>query len=178
MNNMGKWKELETEITLHIDGSFDELITIGQQDGFQGLSGLAFQIKKGVERASSKAVSDLAKHNRSLQQRFIADISVHPYASGMLASSIIEQKKGEYQYLIGTRINNIYPMSVEYGRKEIRPKNAKVLWFYSLSGEIVFTKHVGPAEPRPFVEPAYKETERIAQKVTDALIDKELSVFR
>ena len=176
---MGKWKELETEITLHIDGSFDELIKIGQQDGFQGLSGLAFQLKKGVERASSKAVSDLAKHNRSLQQRLIADTSVHPYASGMLASSIIEQKTGEYQYLIGTRINHIYPMAVEYGRKEVRPKKPNgVLWFYSLSGEIVFTRYAGPAEPRPFVEPAYKETERIAQKITDALIDKELAAFR
>lgn len=175
---MGKWKELETEITITIDGSFDELIKIGQQDGFQGLSGLAFQLKKSVERAASKAAKDLAAHNRSLQQRLIADISVHPYASGMLASSIIEQQTGEYQYLIGTRINHIYPMAVEYGRREIRPKNAKALFFYALSGEPVWAKHVGPAEPRPFVEPAYKETERISLKVTDTIIDKELSAFK
>jgi len=174
---MGKWKELEVEITTTVDENFNELIKIGQDPSFQGLSGLAFQLKKGVERASKKGTRDLAKHNRSIQQKFISDTSVHPYASGMLSSSIVETGQ-DLHYIIGTRINHIYPMSVEKGRRGFSAKPGHFLAFYLLSGELIFRKSVGPAPPRPFVEPAYKETERISKKVMEAVIDKELSVFR
>lgn len=174
---IGKWNELNVEIITTIDPDIDKLIEIGHNPAFQGLSGLAFQIKNSIEKASKKGTEHIAKHNRSLQQRFISDLSVHPYASGVLSSSIIIQGS-DLHYFIGTRINHIYPMAVEKGRRGFSAKDGGVLWFYSLSGEIVFTKRVGPAEPRPFVEPAYKETERIAQKVMDTLIDKELSAFR
>ena len=64
----------------------------------------------------------------------------------------------------GTRINHIYPMSVEYGRGPVYPIRAKALAFY-LNGELVFRKSVGPAKPRPFVAPAYEVTGQIADEI-------------
>ena len=132
------------------------------------------KIKTGIENGSKEGVADIAVRNRSFQQQLITDTGEHPYASGMLGSSIIEDQQDEYTWLVGTRINHIYPMAVEYGRDAVEPVNAKVLFFYALSGEPVFTKHVGPAEPRPFVAPAYDKTEDIAEELMIRYIGRNL----
>ena len=67
--------------------------------------------------------------------------------------------------MIGTIINHIYPLSVEYGRGPVYPIRAKALAFYSDSGELIFRKSVGPAKPRPFVAPAFEKTVDIADEI-------------
>ncbi|GEM_PF-1980839 len=47
-----------------------------------------------------------------------------------------------------------YAAYVEFGRGPVNPVNKKFLHFFTKDGKEVFTKHVGPAEPRPFLEPA------------------------
>lgn len=171
---MGAWNELDTKITVTSDTDFEELQALGREPYFQGLTGLAFQMDNAFKRIEKKAVKDLAVHNRSVQQRLLSDLSEHPYSQGMLASSIEEKPSGDNSYLIGTRISHIYPLCVEKGRGPITATKAKALAFYSLSGELVFRKSVGPAPARPFVKPAFSETERIAEKVVTSLIKKEL----
>lgn len=163
---MGAWDELDTEISAEVDtteletaiGLCDEYFTDDIREHLE-------QIKKGVEKGTGEGVKDIATRNRSFQQQLITDLGEHPYASGMLGSSIVEEEQDEYTWLVGTRINHIYPMAVEYGRGPVEPVNAKALFFYSLSGEPVWTKHVGPAEPRPFVAPAYDKTDNIAEEL-------------
>jgi hypothetical protein len=54
--------------------------------------------------------------------------------------------------ILGSELH--YAVYVEYGRGPVVPINAKFLHFVTKDGKEVFTKYVGPAEPRPFLEPA------------------------
>ena len=172
---MGAWEELDTEISVEVDTSnIDYAISLCDEYFLEDVETMLNDIKKGIEEGSSEGVADLATRNRSFQQQLITDTSVHPYASGMLGSSITEEQQDEYTWLIGTRINHIYPMAVEYGRDSVEPVHAKVLFFYSLSGEPVWTMHSGPAEPRPFVAPAYDKTDAIAEEIMLRYIGRNL----
>lgn len=159
---MGRWKELETEISVELDLSdLDHLLNYG--DEFAPLKLKVEQIKSKMERGSKRAVHELAKRNVSWQEKYINKHCKNP--SGMLASSIVPEKKTDYSWITGTRINHIYPMSVEYGRKGFGPKKAKALAFYNDDGELIFRKRVGPAMPRPFVSPAYTETLLVSEEM-------------
>ena len=172
---MGAWDELDTEISVEVEtDDIDNALDLCDEYFLEDISKYLEDIKEGVEKGSSKAVSDLATRNRSFQQQLITDLGEHPYASGMLGSSIVEEEQDEYTWLIGTRINHIYPMAVEYGRDAVEPVNKKVLFFYALSGEPVFTMKSGPAEPRPFVEPAFEKTESIAEEMMMRYIGRNL----
>lgn len=156
---MGAWEELDTEIEVDLDLSeLDELI--GNDDPvFEPLTKIASDMKRAIENGSQRGALELAKKNISFQEEFINKNCDNP--SGMLASSI-DYSGSEYSYTTGTRINHIYPMSVEYGRKSFGPIRAKALAFY-LDGELVFRKRVGPAKPRPFVAPAFEKTDRLSE---------------
>ena len=85
-----------------------------------------------------------AKHN--LQQQQSID------RGHLLASiEILDEDVGKY-VTVGTTVP--YAEFVEFGRGPIRPVNAKVLHFFLKDGTEVFTTYAGPAEPRPFLEPA------------------------
>lgn len=172
---MGAWDELDTEISVEVEtDDIDFAIDLCDEYFTDDIREHLERVKKGIEDGSREGVADIAVRNRSFQQQLITDLSVHPYASGMLGSSIVEEEQDEYTWLVGTRINHIYPMAVEYGRDAVEPVNAKVLFFYALSGEPVFTKHVGPAEPRPFVQPAYDKTDNIAEELMLRYIGRNL----
>lgn len=172
---MGAWDELDTEVSVELDiTDIDVAIDLCDEYFLDDVRTELENIKKGVEDGSKEGVADIAVRNRSFQQQEITDLSKHPYASGMLGSSITEEEQDEYTWLIGTRINHIYPMAVEYGRDAVEPVNKSVLFFYALSGEPVFTKHVGPAEPRPFVEPAYEKTADLAEELMIRYIGRNL----
>lgn len=163
---MGAWEELDTEISVEIDTSeLEEALSLCDVNFTDEIKEELDKIKTGIEKGSEEGVKDIAVRNRSFQQQLITDLGEHPYASGMLGSSITEEQQDEYTWLVGTRIAHIYPMAVEKGRKGFEAQPGKVLWFYALSGDIVFTKKVGPAEPRPFVAPAYDKTENIAEEL-------------
>ena len=172
---MGAWDKLDTEITINVDTTDIDRAISGCDENFTDLiKSELIQIKKGYKKGCEEASKDIATRNRSFQQQEIGDTGKHPYASSKLSSSIVEEKKGDYTWLVGTRINHIYPLAVEYGRSAIKPRKAKVLFFYALSGEPVFTKHVGPAEPRPFVEPAFNITLNIAEEIVLRYIGRNL----
>ena len=172
---MGAWEELDTEISVEVETEeLDTAMELCDEYFTEDLKQYLEKIKEGVERGSEKGVKDIATRNRSFQQQLITDLGEHPYASGMLGSSITEEEQDEYTWLVGTRINHIYPMAVEYGRKEVVPVTAKVLFFYALTGEPVFTRYAGPAEPRPFVAPAYEKTDNLAEELMLRYIGKNL----
>lgn len=161
---MGAWDELDTEINVTVDTSeLDELLEIcGGSDIYEPLEASVNRLKKGLTDGSKEAVKDIARRNKSFQEQLINIVCDNP--SGRLMSSITAEKQNDFTYLVGTRITEIYPMSVEYGRREVYPKRAKALAFY-LDGELVFRKKVGRAEPRPFVAPAYETTKGVAEEI-------------
>lgn len=165
---MGAWDELDIEISVHLDTTeLDDVINFIESEhpdgALDGHKEVAIQLKHGWEEGSKRAVEDIANRNRSFQDQVIWDVCDNP--SGMLASSIDVEAIDEYTYLVGTRINHIYPMALEFGRGPIEPINAKALAFYSDTGELIFRKRVGEAKPRPFVAPAYEDSLGNAKRI-------------
>ena len=167
---MGAWDELDTEITIDVDTSdLEEILTL---DGevFEPVIDTVKTLIKNIHDGSKEAVENISKRNKSFQQEIIGNICKNP--TGMLQSSIHnKQINGGYGYLVGTVINHIYPMSVNYGA-DIYPKNKKVLRFQpppDWKGKVskdgfVFLKEAHQ-KPKPFVAPAYRRTDRIAEQI-------------
>ena len=164
---MGAWEELDTEISVIVDNSeLDNMVeSLNDEDGvFEPLYDIVENLKSGIEEGSKKGVEDLARRNKSFQEQYITKRCKHQ--TGRLQSSIQEEEiEGGFGYIVGTIIDEVYPMAVEYGRGPVYPINAKALAFYADSGELVFRKSVGPADPRPFVAPAYVDTTSIAEEI-------------
>jgi len=162
---MGAWNELDTEITVDVDTSeLEKLLDMPNESGvFDPLLQSVEKLIKNVHDGSKEAVEDIANRNRSFQEQAINLYCTNP--SGMLASSIEKQQiNGGYGFIVGTTINHIYPMAVEYGRKEVYPIKAKTLAFY-YKGELIFRKKVGRSKPRLFVARAYRKTSTIADQI-------------
>ena len=161
---MGAWEELDTEIMAELDISdLEKISELNDEYGiFEPVQKIAEDMKNNIETGCKKAVEDLAKRNISFQEKWINKNCKNP--SGMLASSIDMEQQDDYSIITGTRINDVYPMSIEYGHTDIYPVRAKALAFY-WEGELIFRKHVNPTEPRPFVAPAYEDTDKIAETI-------------
>lgn len=162
---MGAWEELDTRIEGILESDdLDSIMSLDDPYGFiDPYKEIAKELKDKYLEGVKLATEDLAHRNMSFQDQTISKVCANP--SGILASSIDVEQIGESTYLIGTTINHIYPMSLEYGRRGFEAINAKALAFYDENGELIFRKSVGPAEPRPFVAPAYDETMEIAKEV-------------
>lgn len=162
---MGAWEELDTEISIEVDTSDLEAI-LDIDDEFDIFEPVTKSLEKFIENihdGSKEAVDDISDRNKSFQGQIISQVCDNP--SGMLASSIQKEEVNDgYGFIVGTIINHVYPMAVEYGRSEVYPINAKALAFY-YKGELIFRKRVGEAKPRPFVAPAYEKTDSIAEEI-------------
>ncbi len=160
---MGAWEELDTEISVDVDTS-DLKKILSFDDVFEPVKETAEKLITNIHDGCKEAVEDISSRDKSFQEQIIASQCKNP--SGMLASSIQKEEiNGGYGFIVGTIINHIYPMALEFGRKPLVPVRAKALAFYADSGELIFRKSVGAAPPRPFVEPAYEKTEMIAEEI-------------
>lgn len=119
----------------------------------------------------------LAKRSEAAPQHITRELSAAGRASGLaverLAKSLIPVKTGNAKALtrmepVQASANGVtvlvvstaqsgtgfpYPIALEYGRKGFSATNRKVLHFVT-GGKEVFTRRVGPAAARPFMQPA------------------------
>lgn len=170
---MGSWEELDTEISVIVDNSeLDNMVeSLNDEDGvFEPLYDIVENLKSGIEEGSKKGVADLARRNKSFQEQYITKRCKHQ--TGRLQSSIQEEEiEGGFGYIVGTIIDEIYPMSVEYGA-DIYPVNGQALRFPAPADwdgptdedGFVYLKEAHQ-EPRPFVAPAYVDTNSIAEEI-------------
>ena len=167
---MGAWSELDTLIEVENDFTdLNNILSINDEYGiFDPVKEEIQDLKNKIDNGSKRAVYELAKKNVSFQEKWINNNCKNP--SGILASSI-DYTGGEYSYITGTRINHIYPMSVEYGA-DIYPVSASVLKFpapedwegYVDEDGFVYLKEAHP-KPHPFVAPAYDDTVQITEEI-------------
>lgn len=167
---MGTWSELDTQINVNLDTSdLDELIKeLGDDSVFKPAIDLAQKYKKGIKNGAKQGAEEIAKRNKSLQELAIATNAT--MASMNLLNSIKIEKRSDTSYLVGTTITHFYPLCVEKGRGPVRPIRAKVLHWFTLSGNEVFSMYSSPAPPRPFVKPAYEQTQSEAQEIVSKCI--------
>lgn len=163
---MGAWDELDNIISAELDLSdLDDFLKMDDPYGIlEPLEPIVEDLKTTINQGSVKAVEYLSNFNRSQQELYINKNCKNP--SGMLASSITDIEDTPFMHTVGTIINHVYPMSVEFGHDDIYPVEAKALAFY-YKGELIFRKHVRDTfdTPRPFSQPAYDDTDKIAEKI-------------
>ena len=157
---MGSWSELDTEVNVKLDTSeLDELIQFLNSDPiFAPAVAMAERYKRGLEDGSKLGAKTIAEVDKSLQELAIATNATFTNANGGLLRSIEIQDESDTNYVIGTNITHFYPLCVEFGRGEVRPVKAKALHWFTLSGDEVYSQYSSPAPPRPFVKPAFEET--------------------
>lgn len=155
---MGVWDELDIGVEVELDTTdLDNAINIvGNNEYFADiLSDELEQLKEELNQNSDKLAEDLAEKAKSFQQLAIGMNGT--IASGALLNSIELEADGERRYLVGTTINHFYPLVVEKGRGAVVPVRAKVLHFFTQSGDEVFTRYSKPFPGKPYVEPAYQQ---------------------
>ena len=167
---MGKWEELDTEVNVELDTTeLDDLIDLlGDESVFKPAVEIAERYKKGLNEASKTSARTIAETNKSLQELAIATNST--MASMSLLNSIEITEESPTDIVIGTNITHFYPLCVELGRGEVRPIRAKMLHWFTLSGNEIFSFYSSPAPPRPFVKPAFEETSRRAVDIVKVAI--------
>ena len=165
---MGAWDELDREFILDsstddLDELIDELDSGDFGDIFEPALKQAEAYKEAFEDGCEQGMEVIANNLVAKEQKEIGDTGKHPYSQGILETSILAE--GDVNsYIVGTTINHIYPMSVEYGA-DIYPKTPDgVLKMYppkNWDGKIgkdgfVYLKEAHP-KAHPFVEPAWED---------------------
>jgi hypothetical protein len=167
---MGTWDELDTEVNVNLNtDELDELIEVlGDDPIFEPAVEIAKRYKKGIEDGAKTGAKTIAQVDKSLQELAIATNAT--MFSNKLLNSIEITEESETNYIIGTNITHFYPLCVEKGRREVRPIIAKYLHWFTLSGNEIFSKYSSPAPPRPFVKPAFEETNNRAVDIVKVAI--------
>ncbi len=167
---MGTWDELDTEVNVNLNtDELDELIEVlGGDPIFEPAVEIAKRYKKGIEDGAKTGAKTIAQVDKSLQELAIATNAT--MFSNKLLNSIEITDESETNYIIGTNITHFYPLCVEKGRREVRPIRAKYLHWFTLSGNEIFSKYSSPAPPRPFVKPAFEETNNRAVDIVKVAI--------
>ena len=167
---MGTWDELDTEVNVNLNtDELDELIEVlGDDPIFEPAVEIAKRYKKGIEDGAKTGAKTIAQVDKSLQELAIATNAT--MFSNKLLNSIEITEESETNYIIGTNITHFYPLCVEKGRREVRPIRAKYLHWFTLSGNEIFSKYSSPAPPRPFVKPAFEETNNRAVDIVKVAI--------
>lgn len=165
---MGTWDELDIEYSVRNEtSSLDEIISECNDSEFADIFAPAMEIaekcKTAIDEGSKLGLQITADMTESRESRHISNPSEHPYAQGLLASSIVTQAIDEYTYIVGTSISHFYPLTVEYGREDAYPVNAKSLAWYSLTGELVFSKVSRGHNGYPYVEPTFDEMKNMIE---------------
>lgn len=130
------------------------------------IASMLSDLKADIETGAEIGIENLAEKNQSLQEDFIT--SNGSIVSGNLVSSILIDEYSSTEYYIGTFVD--YAKFVEEGRGPVYPVSKKALYF-QIGGTDVFAKSVRPAKARPFVEPAFRQTENIAIETIEEAIN-------
>ena len=181
---MGAWDELDVFISSETDVSgLDDLIEVCSADSdfadiFEPAIEQAEAWKTAIEEGNEQGLDITANKIISAEQTEILDTGKHPYSQGILGTSIVSEEQGDGR-LIGTTINHIYPMSVEYGA-DIYPVNYSVLrvhesqvigWTGEPNKDGYYYFKEAHIKAKPFVQPAF-------EKITGMIESDGYGVFR
>ena len=136
-------------------------------DIFEDVSSMLTNIKDDIQSGAEDGIREVAEFNQSLQEDFIT--SNGSIMSGNLVSTILIDETSSTEFFIGTFLD--YAKYVEYGRGAVFPITAKYLHYFTKEGDEVFSKSSKPAEPRPFVQPAFERTEAEAVSIIEGAIN-------
>lgn len=166
---MGSWDELDIGVSVELDTSeLDNAISIvSGNEYFADIGDELKKLRDDLNENSDELAEQLAEKGKSLQQLAIGMNGT--IASHDLLNSIEIENDGERSYLVGTTINHFYPLVIEKGRGPVVPVRAKMLHFFTQSGNEVFTKYSKPFPGKPYVEPAYQQLLSDADSIANGI---------
>lgn len=166
---MGSWDELDIGVSVELDTSeLDNAISIvSSNEYFTDIGDELEKLREDLNKNSDELAEQLAEKGKSLQQLAIGMNGT--IASSDLLNSIEVEDDGERSYLVGTTINHFYPLVIEKGRGAVVPVRAKMLHFFTKSGDEVFTKYSKPFPGKPYVEPAYQQLLSEADSIANGI---------
>lgn len=145
------------------------------------------KLQKAFDRLVARTGQKVTKQAvRAATQPLLVDMRASaPYRSGTLRKSVKKvvrgyRKNGIVVGLVGVSrgisgthngkrvVPANYAHLVEFGRKKVTAKNAKVL----SSGAIVFGRTAKAAEPKPFIRPAYDRQEQRMKHIARSEVKK------
>lgn len=161
-------EELQIKVNLETDFNSIENLNLSSSDSevddiLDEIKNMFLNVKSDVEQGLEEGMQTIAETIKGLQEKYIK--INNSISTGALLNSINIEKIGKYEYLIGTSIEDIYPLTIEYGRDEVRPKSAKVLRWYNKSGDVVFSYYSSATKPKPFVQPSFDDIENEVENI-------------
>lgn len=158
--------------TIELDLDIDNIDAVSFPNEFQDIANaindeISDMLGK-IEYASKAIIPTAAQWSKEFQQRAIVEND--SIITGALTNSI-NINAGENSATIGTGI--FYAEYVHDGRGPVYAKNKKVLHFVTKNGVEVFTKSVGPAAPRPWLN----TSSSMLEKKLDEIISDVLEVI-
>lgn len=148
--------DLETRIKIEMKtDQIDSAINLCKSNSLFGEIGdMISEFKENVTNAAQEGLREAAEDNQDLQTMFITiNKSI---VKGSLIQSIVVNEESETSFTIVPEAD--YANIVENGRGEVHPVSARVLHWVDY-GEDIFRMYSGPAQPKPFVEPAFERTD-------------------
>lgn len=148
--------DLETRIKIEMKtDQIDSAINLCKSNSLFGEIGdMISEFKENVTNAAQEGLREAAEDNQDLQTMFITiNKSI---VKGGLIQSIVVNEESETSFTIVPEAD--YANIVENGREEVHPVSARVLHWVDY-GEDIFRMYSGPAQPKPFVEPAFERTD-------------------
>lgn len=158
MSNDGIIDELGTRITTTI--ITDELESL--KDVFDESNEFTLTIDSIVNKLKSLEPVVTEDVSNALKEQMESVLKAKDFKNktGKLADSIEVEQTGNTAEVGPTARSNLgfpYPMSIEFGRREVRPVNASVLRWID-NGMTVFSKYSRSVAPDPFVDESIART--------------------
>lgn len=160
--------ELENIIT--VDLIMDSLESAIEETNsnplFSEIGEMLYELQDKISESVEDGLNKAAEDNADLMKMFIT--INRSIITGGLIESIQVEEESEFSFRIAPEAD--YAEFVEDGRGDVYPVSARCLHWVSY-GEEIFRMHSGPADPRPFVEPAFERTDggRAVQFIEEAL---------
>lgn len=156
--------------TISLDFHLDDIEEISLPGEFQEVADCAnnevLNTMKTLESNVPNILDQLAIDSQQLQQEALSKYG--SIVTGKLYESISISGGGNTRD-IGTDL--FYARYVNDGRGPVYAKNAKCLHFITKGGVEIFTKSVGPASPRPYIEDSSEELTTVIDELVTEVVE-------
>lgn len=156
--------------TLSLDFHLDDIEEISLPGEFQEVADCVnneiTNTMKILESNVPNILDQLAIDSQQLQQEALSNHG--SIVTRNLYDSIVITGEGNTRD-IGTDV--FYAKYVNDGRGPVHAKNAKCLHFITKGGVEVFTKSVGPASPRPYIDESDEELTPVIEELVTEVIE-------
>lgn len=170
----GRIPELETIITVNIKNADRLDKSIGLAKGIEGaddLTSYLTELKSELNNIRTP-VAEMAADELITSER---DAMRHHNKTGKMSQSIDKYPNGEGSYIVGTSAHSDkgfpYPMSIETGRKEVRPINPGVKFLHWVDdGQHIFAKKSRATDADPYVDKGISNAWRRIEDNIDVIL--------